>query len=237
MSGSGSSAQFRDYDTPWKREGSNFTSYHVTDSRNSDPTAPGLSLEVEHPKTEYALNFREEDSAGVTFSGDHNTSSERWQTGDGHGRQRSLFNVWHTKPRVSALASHPDFRGHVGTMLGVAAVETKNRFRESPVASNDLSEQSSRIVHRLAESGAIEAPGNEQRNSLSSGDFSNYAIHNRGYSLYGLGGEIKESGIPRSTVAMGRHTMREILRGPKRQISQTVSGVSEKAKGKQERMF
>lgn len=229
--------QFRDYETPWKREGSNFTSYHVTDSRNSDPAVPGMSLEVEHPQTRYDLNFREEDSAGVTFSLDGDSSSERWQTGDGPGRQRSLFDVWHTKPQVSFLASHPDFRGHVGTMIGVAATEARHRFRENPVASNDLSEQSSRLVHRLAESGAIEVPGNEKRNDISSGDFSHYRIHNRGHSLYGLSGEIKEVDIPRSTVAMGRHTMREMLRGPKRQISQAVSGVSEKAKGKQERMF
>jgi hypothetical protein len=205
------------------------THYFVTDRSRKGMFTEGAEIGLTHPDTTY------DDISGNPFYQEKNqedfeSDRHRVQIGEGENGQRALFDVFHRKPYVGWMASHPDFRGHVGTMLGVVGVESKHRFGEIPAADTDLSVHSSRVVDRLAQAGAIKAPEGEQRNDITADEFHDFQVRNPVR-------DPRNQEIPNSTVAMGRQFLRDALRGPKKQVTRSVTAVSEKAKGKQERMF
>ena len=232
MSGSGSGTQFESVVAPWKVTNSQYryTQYNASDSNDTRPYTEAATVTVEHPVTNYDLT-PELDAYQRTYSRDMNLDRHRTQTGEGDHGQGALFDVYHRKPYVSYLASHPEYRGHVGTLLGVAALETKQRFGELPVPDSDLSVHSSRIVHRLAQSGAVEAPRNETRNDFTADNFTDFQVPNRNFAP----GQVSD--IPRSTINMGRHLLREALRRPKQAVKQSIIEAGAKKGFKQERMF
>jgi hypothetical protein len=209
---------------------SNRTRYFVTDTSRSGLFTEGAEVGLTHPKTTYDDVLDNPFYQRAQDPQDFSTDRHRVQTGEGERGQRALFDVFHRKPYVDWMATHPDFRGHVGTMLGVVGLESKHRFGEIPAADNNLSVHSSRVVDRLAQAGAIKAPEGEQRNGISTGEFHDLQVMNPRR-------DPSHQEIPRSTVAMGRQFLRDALRGPKKQVTKSVKTVSEKAKGKQDRMF
>jgi hypothetical protein len=205
------------------------TRYFVTDTSRKGLFTEGAEVGLTHPSTTYddisTKPFYQEKNQH-----DYESDRHRVQIGEGAHGQRALFDVFHRKPYVDWMATHPDFRGHVGTMLGVVGVESKHRFGEIPAADTDLSVHSSRVVDRLAQAGAIKAPEGEQRNGITADEFHDFQVRNPVR-------DPQTEEVPRSTVAMGRQFLRDALRGPKKQVTKSVKAVSEKAKGKQERMF
>lgn len=84
------------------------------------------------------------------------------------GTDGRLFNTDHTPPHVTSLASTSP--AHVGPLLGMADRESKSRWGQSPVPSDDLSSHSSKIVKGLKDKGIVGKDTNiDQSNKLGKG--------------------------------------------------------------------
>lgn len=217
-------------ETPWRLDvGAGETEYRVHASRSMDEyVAPGALVRVTRPATGYDLHA-EVGQHSKDWSSDYQEGKFRIQRGDGPDGQGALFDVTHRSPYVSFMATHPDMRAHIPTMLSVANLETQERYREPLRPDNDLSVHSSKIVHRLAEAGAIEAPAHEQRNALTTENYRNFTVGTR--HNYGSASE-----VPATTVQRGRQFLREALGRPKQAVENAVTSIGDK-KGKQERLF
>lgn len=216
-------------ETPWRIQDPLYTEYRVTAAESHFPdSAPGARLRVLKPRTEYVHNTAVVDSR--PYSQDVHGDRVRTQASDGPGGQRSLFDVEHHHPYVDLMATHPDYRAHIPTMLGVAEIETRARYGEGLRSSNDLSVHSSQLVHRLAQAGATKAPSDEMRNKITANNYKKYEVSTR-RSMPG-----RYEDVPDSTTSMGRQFVRNMLRQPKKAVNKAAAGVSAK-KGVQQEMF
>lgn len=216
-------------ETPWRIEDPLYTEYRVTASESNFPdSAPGARLRVLKPRTVYVNNTAVVDSR--PYSQDVRGDRVRTQSSDGPGGQRSLFDVEHHHPYVDLMATHPDYRAHIPTMLGVAELETRARYGEGLRSSNDLSTHSSQLVHRLAQAGATKAPSDEMRNKISANNYKKYEVSTRS-SMSG-----RYADVPDSTTSMGRQFVRQMLRRPKQAVNRASAAASAK-KGEQQEMF
>lgn len=199
---------------------------------------PGASVHVRSPRTEY-----EYDGSTIrdmrTRSGhsdDYSDDLSTWRRGDGPEGQRSLFDVAHHHPYVSWMGTHPDFRGHVATLLGVAATQTKARYGEYPRSDTSLSAESQRIVERAAAAGAVKMPNFVSPNNYSSRDSQHYLIPTQGSQDSPADREYpatKSSTVPQGDVEVGRQFARSVLRRPK----QLVEHAQQVAGAKQQKLF
>ena len=191
---------------------------------------PGAEVQVKKPRTEYNYDgdarrdYNNRSGRSDHYGNDYST----WQRGEGPGGQRSLFDVDHHHPYVSWLGTHPDFRGHIPTMLGVAALESKRRFGEPLRSDTSLSEESRKIVERAAEAGAVSMPHFVSPNTISSKEekFSNYMVTTKAAG----GGR----DVPEPEVAMGRQFVRDTLRAAKKPVQAPIRAA---AQAKQEKLF
>ena len=216
-------------ETPWKIEDPLYTEYRVTAAESHFPdSAPGARVRALKPRTEYINNTAVVDSR--PYSQDLHGDRVRTQTSDGPGGQRSLFDIEHHHPYVDLMATHPDYRAHVPTMLGVAEIETRARYGEGLRSSNDLSVHSSQLVHRLAQAGATKPPSDEMRNKITASNYKKYEVSTR-RSMPG-----RYEDVPDSTTSMGRQFVRNMLRQPKQAVRRASAAASAK-KGEQQEMF
>lgn len=193
---------------------------------------PGAEVIVRAPKTRYDYegsakrNYLDKNARSDIYGDDHST----WQRGDGPHGQRSLFDVEHHHPYVGWLGTHPDFRGHIGTLLGVAATDSRRRFGESLRSDTSLSQESRRIVERAAAGGAVRMPDFVSPNDISSREdkYSNYVVATRAAG----GGR----NIPEPEIAIGRQFVRDVLRRP-RQAIEKASEISGAKKAQQQEFF
>lgn len=154
------------------------------------------------------------------------TDLQTWQRGEGHHGQRSLFDVKHEHPYVSWMGTHPDMRGHIPTLLGVAAMQTRARYGEPLRSDTSLSAESQKIVDRAASAGAVQMPAFVSRNSISSSEdrFNNYAVNTKAAG----GGR----DIPEPEVAMGRQFVRATLRAAKKPVQAPIRTAAQAKQGK-----
>lgn len=218
-------------ETPWRANfGDGYTTYLVHGSHSDDVlNVPGAKVRVSHPGTGYDLNPEISDYTKA-YSADYQDGKYRVQRGDGPDGQGALFDVHHRSPYVNFMASHPDFRHHIPTLLAVANIESQERFREPLHPDSSLSVHSSKIVHRLAEAGVIKPPSHETRNDLTAEDYKNYTVASRNMH------ESRKVEIAPSTIQRGKQFLREALGRPRQAVQGAVAGVSEKS-GKQQLMF
>jgi hypothetical protein len=221
MSLSGSSAQFdRGPETPWAtdlgRGVGGGTVYRVTAPEGEEGGvnyAPGAEVRVSGASTTYD-HFDQASAEQVDSHGD----LARYQLGDGPDNQGALFGVMHRNPHVSWMSSHRDYRAHIPTLLGIAAVETKARYGESLRSDTSLSETSSPIVHRLAQAGAVEAPAMEFRNN---------EYHDpEKWVRTRVGQNPRE--IPESTVNTSKQFLRQALRRPRQAVQRGAAAAGDK---------
>lgn len=190
---------------------------------------PGAEVQVKKPRTEYEYDGSTRRDYNVRsgrpdiYGNDYST----WQRGDGPGGQMSLFDATHHHPYVSWMGTHPDFRGHIPTMLGVAALESQRRFGEPLRSDTSLSEESRRIVERAAAAGAVTMPHFVSPNTISSKEekFSNYVVATKAAG----GGR----DVPGPEVSMGRQFVRDTLRAAKKPIQAPIRAA---ASAKQEKL-
>lgn len=210
-------------ETPWTLPVDFGTSYRVT-APTSDQRyfAPGAEVRVSHPSTWYDYKFQ-----GSMDRIDQRGDLTRYQFGDRSDGQRALFGVRHTHPYVSWMSTHRDYRAHIPSLLGAAAVETRARFGEPLRSDRSLSETSSPIVHRLAQAGAVQVPKMENRNSHQVDPDAEFSTRESA-SAY-----VRE--VPAETVHLGKQFLRHALRQPKRNVSR--GRVSSGLKDKQGKLF
>lgn len=202
---------------------------------------PGASVVVRSPRTSYeydgsvSRDMRNRSGLPDDYGDDHST----WRRGDGPHGQRSLFDIKHQHPYVSWLGTHPDFRGHVATLLGVAATQTKARYGEYPRSDTSLSRESRRVVERAAAAGAVRMPDFVSPNDYSSRNSSNYTVPTQGSMDYPANKELPATTsrtLPRPDVELGRQFARSVLRRP-RQAIEKASEISGVKKAQQQEFF
>jgi hypothetical protein len=72
--------------------------------------------------------------------------------------QLPLFNTQWTPPKIDSMAATADSGHRIPALLGAAALESKARYGQLPVASDSLSKHSAPIVQHLVDKGIIESP-------------------------------------------------------------------------------
>lgn len=203
------------------------TVHWASDTRNPERWNPGAEAHVSAPRTRYIYG---DSGSSVQQSDEYVTQHIGSRESDGQG---ALFGVTHTHPEMHWLVSHPDMRGHVPTMLGIAALETHARYGEYPRPADNLSDQSTRMVEKLASVGATKMPSHIDWNPMSSEDHSD-----RGPDLAFVRRDAAEGSIrmhDKGTASVGRQFIRSVLRGPKRSVP--PPSVTESTKGKQQKLF
>lgn len=208
-------------DTTWKAESDPRwskpeTVYAVSTPEHGETLQRGAIATLVHPNTYYDDRPNRDRDPHLGDGPDLDSGVWRVQAGDGPDRQGSLFDVTHRRPYIHYLVANQEYRTHAMGLLGIASVESRRRFGEDPVPSDDLSPHSQRMVGRLAEAGATKMPEHFTSNSL---DFPGYPhveppeeYADQGYTV---------SKVPDHTVGLGRHRAREILRQG-RQAGSTV---------------
>lgn len=220
------------------------TRYQITETpeRLDQTEAPGVRVVVEHPSTHYGYesqppgnppNHHWEEVNERLRSKDISDNLYREQAGEGPDGQQALFNISHKHPYVGFMATHPAYRHHVASLLGVAALETRARYGEDLRSDNSLSESSSKMVHRLAEAGIVSPPSNEQRNNLTRRHFADYWI---GTPLADIQEKRRVEFLPSNTMRVGRQFAREVLRRTRQSVDR-ARPVIEAVKGEQGKMF
>lgn len=123
------------------------------------PDNRGIEAVLAHPYTEYPEPFPYVD-------GLEEIEGQTWKTvRGGADGQLPMFDVEHHRPYVSWIQSNRDYRTHAGSLLGHIAIDSRQRFGEHPAADTSLSPHTSRMVRRLAESGAVRHVS-ESRNAV-----------------------------------------------------------------------
>ena len=191
---------------------------------------PGAEVQVTKPRTRYeydgapARDYNVRTGRSADYANDFSTA----RRGDGPDGQMSMFDAVHFHPFVHWMGTHPDFRGHIPTMLGVAALETKRRFGENLRSDTSLSAESQKIVERAAQAGAVQMPQFVSPNTISSKEekFANYVVATKAAG----GGR----DVPKPEVSMGRQFVRDTLRAAKKPIQAPIRAA---ASAKQEKLF
>lgn len=199
-------------DTAWKAEsGPRWskpeTIYAVSTPQHGETLQRGAIATLVHPKTYYDDHPNRDNYRTGPDVEDSDSGLYRVQAGDGPGRQGSLFDVTHRRPYIHYLVANQEYRTHAMGLLGVASVESRRRFGEDPVSSDDLSPHSQRMVGKLAEAGAAKMPEHFTSNSL---DFPGYSHIEPPEEYADMG--YNPTPLPDHTMGQGRHRAREILR-------------------------
>lgn len=228
-----SSAQFKDVpfvERDPNDEGYNFSVASVAHGEGLRPRGgyDGAMVHLDQPRTEY---YYPRISPGYQENWDTRTESHRYGPEDVHdgigrvrGRQQTLFGYHHVRPTVDFMLANRGYQHYAASLLGVAALESRARYGEDPVASSDLSPHSSRLVGRLARAGAVQYPGpdEEHRNTL---DFPDHP------AAYLWGSKYEE--IQPSRMAAGRRAVVEAIRGsaPGRKAAASRKATPKKPQG------
>ena len=133
---------------------------------------------------------------------------------DGH-HQGVLMNSRKATPwKINEMYVSKEGTHIVPTLLGMAGEHSLRTTSRLPEASNDLSQHSSRMVHRLADKGVIEAPKNEHRNSIDFDEGHSSARSNVEHLIGRVRSQRDDTiEVPASDVERGGRLYRQIFRG------------------------
>ena len=119
---------------------SNSTDYIIGAGQNRTGEQSGAQVTIKDPMTVYDTTEygrkREEENTPV-------------------GQTIPMFGARHVPPVVDLLLSTPEARPHAMSLLSHAVKDTERRYGERPLASNDLSRKSARLVNKGIKSGII----------------------------------------------------------------------------------
>jgi hypothetical protein len=157
--------------------GEKYTRYVYGAGENSLGTQSGAQVIIKHPKTSYEdptkYSARLKTENGKLYRNEAgNTVRNNWIEHNDvkPGEQIPLFNAEHTPPVINYLISTKDSRHQAAGLTAHAVEDTRRRFGERPLASDNTSKYSTPVVNRAIEDGIIKGIEGRKPGEKSQGD-------------------------------------------------------------------